>query len=68
MQAESIIKAYTIKDFCRAYGVGRTLVYSEMAAGRLRARKAGRRTLILKTDADAWLDALPLATRDNVSH
>ena len=31
-----------------------------MAAGRLaESRKAGRRTLILKSDADGWLNALP---------
>ncbi|CDX45292.1 hypothetical protein MPLSOD_90064 [Mesorhizobium sp. SOD10] len=52
---------YTIKDFCRAYGVSRSLVYKEMAAGRLTARKAGRRTLILKEVADDWLRTLPMA-------
>ncbi len=51
--------AYTVNEFCAVYGVGRSLCYDEMSSGRLPARKAGRRTLILKADADAWLVALP---------
>ena len=54
------IQAFTIPDFCRAYGIGRTRTYAEIAAGRLLARKVGRRTLILKRDADAWLNSLPM--------
>ncbi|BCH33020.1 hypothetical protein MesoLjLc_49500 [Mesorhizobium sp. L-8-10] len=51
--------AYSIDEFCEAYGVGRTLAYEEVAAGRLLTRKAGRRTLIRAVDAQAWLDGLP---------
>jgi len=51
--------AFSIEDFCRAYGVGRTLAYEEIVAGRLLTRKAGRRTLIRAIDAEAWLDSLP---------
>ena len=54
------IQAFTIPDFCRAYGIGRTRTYAEIAAGRLLARKVGRRTLILKRDAAAWLNSLPM--------
>ncbi|TCN25885.1 hypothetical protein EV184_118109 [Sinorhizobium americanum] len=51
--------AFTIEEFCRAYAVGRSLAYKEIASGRLRTRKAGRRTLILSADANAWANALP---------
>ncbi|HAO2891838.1 TPA: helix-turn-helix domain-containing protein [Escherichia coli] len=51
--------AYTVNEFCAVYGIGRSLCYDEMSSGRLPARKAGRRTLILKTDADKWLSSLP---------
>ncbi|GAA2821482.1 hypothetical protein GCM10010836_11520 [Aminobacter aminovorans] len=51
--------AYSIDEFCETFGVGRTLAYDEVAAGRLLTRKAGRRTLIRAVDAQAWLDALP---------
>lgn len=52
------IEAYTIPDFCRAYGVGRSYTYEEIKAGRLRIVKAGRRTLIPAADARAWLATL----------
>ena len=61
MQTNEIpINAYTIKGFCRAFGIGRSLAYAEITAGRLRIRKAGRRTLVLKVDADAWANSLPM--------
>jgi excisionase family DNA binding protein len=40
-------------------GVGRSTVYGAINSGALRARKAGRRTLILDTDLKSWLDSLP---------
>ncbi|MEO3385106.1 DNA-binding protein [Mesorhizobium sp. CAU 1741] len=51
--------AYRINEFCAAFGVGKSLVFEEIAAGRLRTKKAGRRTLIPARDASAWLEALP---------
>ncbi|MER8745904.1 helix-turn-helix domain-containing protein [Mesorhizobium sp. M1004] len=51
--------AYTVSSFCDAYGIRRNLAYDEMKAGRLEYRKAGRKTLIRKVDADAWLGGLP---------
>lgn len=50
--------AYSIASFCAACSVGRTFVYSEIAAGRLRALKAGRRTLIDAAEARRWLATL----------
>lgn len=55
--------AYTIAAFCRSFGIGRSLAYSEIAAGRLRVRKAGRRTLVLKADAEAWASNLPVGRK-----
>lgn len=57
----SPISAYTIKDFCAAYGIGRSLAYDEIKAGRLKARKVGNRTLILRVDAEEWANSLPTA-------
>ncbi len=51
--------AYSVKGFCEAYAVGCTFVYAEISAGRLRAVKAGHRTLILAADAAKWAAALP---------
>ena len=45
------------KHFAR-YGVGRQLAYDEINAGRLVIKKAGRRTLIGRADAERWLERL----------
>jgi hypothetical protein len=56
--------AYDIESFCHAHHVGRTFVYSEIRAGRLVARRAGRkRTLITREAAAAWREALPIINR-----
>ena len=52
-------RAFSVAGFCKTYAIGRTFMYEEIAKGRLRTRKAGRRTLILKDDADSWLASLP---------
>jgi excisionase family DNA binding protein len=55
----SIIKrALSITEFCHIYGIGRTRVYVEIKAGRLRAVKVGNRTLILIEDAERWASSL----------
>jgi excisionase family DNA binding protein len=53
-------RAFTIEEFCRCFGVGRTKVYEEIKLGRLRARKIGRRTIIATDDAEVWFRRLPL--------
>ncbi len=53
--------AYTIEEFCLVAKVGRTTVYKEIAAGRLIARKVGRRTIILPSDSQSWLANLAQA-------
>ena len=51
--------ALSISDACEMAGVGRTTVYAAIAEGRLKARKLGRRTLILRDDLMHFLVALP---------
>ena len=51
--------ALTVNEFCETYRVGRNTFYNELKAGRLEARKAGKKTLILKTEAARWANALP---------
>jgi len=53
------IGALTISSFCRVYNIGRTFVYSELSKRRLEARKAGSRTIILKSEAERWAASLP---------
>lgn len=51
--------AYTIPEAVRITGTSRTTLYAEIAAHRLKARKLGRRTLILADDLRQWLGSLP---------
>lgn len=62
--------ALSIADVVRASGLCRTLVYGEIRAGRLAARKCGRRTIILRQDLNAFLQGLPCvpATQDADDH
>ena len=52
--------ALSVEQAARRAGVGRGFLYQEIGKGRLRARKAGRRTLIALTDLAAWLESLPI--------
>jgi excisionase family DNA binding protein len=56
-------RARSIRQFCSDYGVGRTFTYAEIKAGRLRAVKAGNRTLILHSDSEAWVSSLAQLAR-----
>jgi excisionase family DNA binding protein len=51
--------AFTIKELCEAYRLCREKAYQEIRAGRLRAVKLGRKTLILHADAEVWAASLP---------
>lgn len=66
---EKICGAMSPAEFCQRFGVGLTKLYSEIAAGRITARKLGRRTIILDADAQVWADRLPTicAKTDSVS-
>ena len=52
-------RAMSVQAFCDRYDIGRTKAYEEINAGRLKARKAGRRTIITADDAEDWLSRLP---------
>jgi excisionase family DNA binding protein len=53
----------TIQEACIYSGIGKTRLYEEINSGRLKARKAGKRTLILRSDLLEFLKALPSANR-----
>ncbi|MGH6660981.1 MAG: helix-turn-helix domain-containing protein [Rhodospirillales bacterium] len=50
---------FTIPAAVAASGIGRSAIYQALADGRLKAKKNGRRTLILKTDLERFLESLP---------
>jgi excisionase family DNA binding protein len=51
--------AFSVEELSAATGLCRDSIYEEIRAERLRAKKFGRRTLILAADAQAFLAALP---------
>ena len=51
--------AYTIPEAVEAGAGGRTKIYEAIKAGELKARKRGKRTIILADDLIAYLEALP---------
>ena len=56
---DDIREAFSPAAFCRAYSVGMTFTYQLIKDGKLRARKAGAKTLILRKDAESWASSLP---------
>jgi excisionase family DNA binding protein len=51
--------AYSIQQLGEITGVGRTTIYAAIRNGHLKARKIGRRTVILHDDLHAFLKSLP---------
>lgn len=48
-------RAYTVNEFCRTYGVGRTLTYALIAAGKLPSVRVAGRRLIPADGAEALI-------------
>jgi hypothetical protein len=52
-------EAFAVREFCARYGICRDTFYSEVKRGRLRALKLGKKTIVLKVDAESWAKSLP---------
>jgi hypothetical protein len=52
-------RALTIQGFVDRYSISRSKVYEEAAAGRIKLRKVGKKTIITVEDAEKWLADLP---------
>src|SRR5271166_941478 len=51
--------AYSIERLAKESDISRSMIYEEITAGRLIARKVGRRTIVRRSDALRWLRSLP---------
>lgn len=49
----------SVDEACHVAGIGKTSMFDLLKAGAVPARKLGRRTIILRSDLMAWMDALP---------
>ncbi|MCC2654629.1 MAG: helix-turn-helix protein [Microvirga sp.] len=60
MESQSALQ---IEEVAKRASIGRTKVFEEIRSGRLPARKLGRRTIVLTSDFDNWLNSLPRSKR-----
>ncbi len=51
--------AYDTDQLRDVAGIGKTKIFAEMRAGRLKARRLGRKLLFRHDDVMAWLNSLP---------
>jgi excisionase family DNA binding protein len=59
------MKNYTINEFCKEKKIGRTSVYKELNAGRLKAIKVFGKTLIPEDAVQEWQNNLPTYSTRN---
>jgi excisionase family DNA binding protein len=52
-------QALSVAEASHVAGIGRTKLYEAIRAGELKARKYGRRTLVLRSDLLKFLASLP---------
>lgn len=57
----SDVLAHTIADAAKVSGIGRSSLYEAIGAGKIEARKAGGRTLILAESLRSFISGLPAA-------
>ena len=55
--------AFTIQEAAAVASIGQTSLYKAIRDKQLKARKYGTRTIITRTDLQAFLDSLPPSNR-----
>ena len=53
------VVVFSIVDFAKTFGIGKSTVYVLIQSGQLKVRKVGARTLITYEDAMNWFNNLP---------
>ena len=59
--------AVSIADAVKIVGLGRTSLYAAIAAGKLKTKKSGRRTLVETAALRQFIEALPESTSQNAA-
>jgi excisionase family DNA binding protein len=52
-------EAFSVRAFCARYGICKQTFYDEIHRGRITAKKLGKKTVILRADAETWAKSLP---------
>lgn len=58
-KVEALPASRSVPEIATAHGIGIATVWRAIARGELKARKLGRRTLVLIEDERSWLNCLP---------
>lgn len=64
---DSLNRGLSIPEAGQRIGCGRSMVYDLIRDGKIPARKVGSRTIILTSDVDAFLAALPAVSRSRAA-
>lgn len=59
VQEDSLVKVYSIDEIVEVTPFSRSGLYEAIKKNRLVARKDGRKTIILETDWNSFLNSLP---------
>jgi excisionase family DNA binding protein len=57
--------AMSVSEAVRVSGLGKTSLYAAIAAGKIRIKKAGRRTLVETAELRRFIDNLPTSRVEN---
>lgn len=55
----------TLSEFCKAVNLGRTSVYKLINAGKVKALKLGKKTLVPRSSLDEFIASLPAYGEQN---
>ena len=63
MNASTTPAAFAVREFCLWASISRSTFYKEVKEGRLKPVKLGKKTLVLRVEAQRWLDHLPQSNK-----
>jgi hypothetical protein len=65
--SNSLSPALSIDQALEIFPASKSVLFRDIRDGRLKARKLGARTIILREDLDAYLRALPVVEAEGVA-
>lgn len=59
--SQSLKEMMNVEEFLTAFSISRSTFYAEVRKKKLKIRKLGSRTYVLRSDASEWMNALDVA-------